>query len=94
METSAPVAGREPDEAPLVPAIDLQLPRIEQALSDGAMAFADMMRARQAKDWPAFEAAAERLAKALKVDLKSLSHHVAQAVKDGRARARHVNHKE
>lgn len=91
-DATSPVAGREP--IGLSPDIELHLPRIERALSDGAQAFVDMMTARARGDWPVFEAAAQRLGTALQVDLRALSNHVARAVKVARVTERQLQQKE
>jgi len=80
--SSAPLfdAGRQSEEFPALPGVDLLLPRLERALTDGATAYADMMAARRRNDWPSYRSAAARLGTALQVDTKALSAQVAKAV--------------
>lgn len=86
----APVlAGQEAvDTHKLLPAAELEVARIQAALEDGAIAFADFRRARERDDWPALEAAALRLSAALAPDLAALSRHLLRAV----SAARHRRH--
>jgi hypothetical protein len=86
---SSPAAGRKP-EAPLVPELDLHLPRIEQAIDDASAALVALKKARAQKDRPAFKAAALRLSGALTIDLKALSSHVARAVTTALPRERQL----
>lgn len=65
------VAERKPNP-PVVPALDLHLPRIEQAFDDARMALADLKAARADGDLVRLASAAHRL--------KALSSHVATAV--------------